>query len=400
MSDLRLVQSIHAIPAVVYHYFTNATALREWLCDTASTDPRPGGRFYLAWNSGYYAAGEFVQLNPDREVGIIWHGRDEPQPSRVHISLHQEGEVTRVNLTHSGLGSGSEWETSLKEIERGWKSGLKNLVAVLEDGGDLRIIRRPMIGILFGEYTPDPEHPGPDEAGLRIEGVLDGMGAQLAGLQRGDIITEIEDKPVRNIPSVLNVMQHRQAGDQVSVSFFRDGQRRKLAMTLSHRPIPVLPRDAAGLSEMARKNFAETMLALNEVLAGVSTRASRYRPSKEEWSINETLAHLIHTERDTHDWINQNYYHQERVSDGFGDNLMARVRATAKVCGDRPKTLLKFLQLTQEETVQILAALPDDFFQRKATVWRLAFQLYQIPLHYREHLEQIQANLAALGGGR
>ena len=45
-------------PALVYRAFTNSTSLREWFCDVATVDPKPGGRMYVAWSHGYYASGE------------------------------------------------------------------------------------------------------------------------------------------------------------------------------------------------------------------------------------------------------------------------------------------------------------------------------------------------------
>ena len=61
-NDLRFDQAINAPPTQVYNAFTNATALKEWLCDVATVKPKPGGRMYLAWNDGYYCSGEFTDL--------------------------------------------------------------------------------------------------------------------------------------------------------------------------------------------------------------------------------------------------------------------------------------------------------------------------------------------------
>ena len=73
----RFEQMIKTPPAQVYTAFTNATALREWMCDVATLIPRAGGRVYLYWNSGYYSAGEYSHLEPDRCVDFTWQGRGE-----------------------------------------------------------------------------------------------------------------------------------------------------------------------------------------------------------------------------------------------------------------------------------------------------------------------------------
>ena len=70
-------QSIKASPAHIYHAFTNATALREWMCDVSTINPKPGGRLYVSWNSGYYASGEYTTLEKDKQVAFTWNGRNE-----------------------------------------------------------------------------------------------------------------------------------------------------------------------------------------------------------------------------------------------------------------------------------------------------------------------------------
>ena len=67
-------------------------------------DAKPAGRFYVAWNTGYYAAGEYVKLLPDREVVFIWSGRDDPAPTRVNINLKAlDNGATTLSLEQIGL---------------------------------------------------------------------------------------------------------------------------------------------------------------------------------------------------------------------------------------------------------------------------------------------------------
>jgi uncharacterized protein YndB with AHSA1/START domain len=60
--SLKFERKVAAPVEEVYRAFTNAMALREWLCIIATVDPHVGGHFYLAWNSGFFCAGEFVSL--------------------------------------------------------------------------------------------------------------------------------------------------------------------------------------------------------------------------------------------------------------------------------------------------------------------------------------------------
>jgi hypothetical protein len=111
-----------------------------------STDPKPGGRIYLAWNDGYYMAGN-IPNEKDRSVAFTWSGRGEPAPTQVQVELASQAGGTVLKLVHSGLGSGEAWNKSQEEFDRGWKYGLENFTHVLEKGPDLRIVRRPMLGI-------------------------------------------------------------------------------------------------------------------------------------------------------------------------------------------------------------------------------------------------------------
>ena len=58
--NLSFSQIINTDPENAYRAFTNATLLRGWLCNVASVVPRPGGRLYLWWESGYCTSGEFT----------------------------------------------------------------------------------------------------------------------------------------------------------------------------------------------------------------------------------------------------------------------------------------------------------------------------------------------------
>jgi hypothetical protein len=65
MSSKRIERLIEASPSEVFHYFTNSTAIRDWMCNIATTDPRPGGHLYFCWPEDYYTCGEFIQLETD-----------------------------------------------------------------------------------------------------------------------------------------------------------------------------------------------------------------------------------------------------------------------------------------------------------------------------------------------
>jgi uncharacterized protein YndB with AHSA1/START domain len=96
-------QTIQATPAQVFYAFTNADALKGWLCDIATLSPKNGGRIYLAWNSGFYTVGEFTLFEKDRALIFTWFGRSEPGPTLVEVALTPENDQTHVKVTHRAL---------------------------------------------------------------------------------------------------------------------------------------------------------------------------------------------------------------------------------------------------------------------------------------------------------
>jgi len=397
-TSLKYVNSFRVPPALIYRAFTNATALREWLCDTATVDPRPGGRFFIAWNSGYYASGEFTKLQPDREVQFIWQGRDDPGPShvRVLINLLDNG-VCMLTLEHFDLEKEHAWASAFKQIDAGWNLGLGNLLSTLENGPDLRIVNRPMMGLGFGDFDKKRaiELDVPVERGMRIDTVVDGMGGHAAGLRKNDVVVEIDGKSAVEYPSVIAALQHRQAGDVIEVGFYRGPIKKKTKMQLSRRAIPEIPMTPAGLADELARCYAADWVRLAQILTGVSEQDASLRPAQGEWTVKEIVAHLLHNERDIQSAIQDLYFSEERVTDGFAGNLDARVQATVSAY-ETLERLLDAYQRSQAETVELLRRLPDDFLQQKGSFWRLGFRLLQFNTHTQEHSGQISLAVAAV----
>ena len=76
-------------------------------------------------------------------------------------------------------------------------------------------------GVLIIQVTPGS---GAHSAGLR--------GTDLRAGQLGDIITAIDDEPVRTLQEVRLVLDRHQPGDKVEIQVFRDGETRTVTVTL------------------------------------------------------------------------------------------------------------------------------------------------------------------------
>ena len=396
MRTLTFEQKIRASPAELYRAFTNATALREWLADVATTSPKKGGRFYLAWNDGYYTSGEFTSLTPGEKVAFTWHSRDDPGPTAVRASLLPEDGGTRLLVEHSGLGTGAEWSETLEDMKRAWPRSLENLATVMETGEDLRFTRRPMLGVIVGEFNAEvAAHLGvPVTEGIHLDGVVPGMGAEAAGLRPDDVVVSIAGRQVVDWPTLSDALAAHQAGDTVEVVYYRGPDRQTVEMTLFGRPIPDIPETAQSLAGAARERYREVESELEAFLGDVSEAEAGYKPAPDAWSVKETLAHLIHSERGWHSWMSDIITGHEPWYDEWGGNPHARVAATVSAY-PTVEALLDELKRHHAETAALVANLPPEFVSRKGSYWRLAFNLLEAPYHHRTHMQQMQEAVGA-----
>lgn len=394
--NLKFEQLVKASPTQVFYAFTNATALREWLCDTATVVPQPGGRVYMAWNGGYYTCGEYTKLEPGKEIAFTWYGRNEPGPTQVSLSLSEKESGTLVELTHHGVGTQGEWSQTIQQIQDGWRDGLDNLASVLESGEDQRFTLRPMLGILVSDFTP--EHAKalgvPVTEGIRLDNVVDGMGAQAAGLQSDDIIVGMAGKEANSFQTLTNALQGKRAGDQVEVVFYRGIEKKTTSMELSKRPIPEIPETIQGLAKTLQQRDADQEAELDEFFAGVSEEEASFKRAPDEWSIKEVLAHLIQGERFISFRIAELVGGQERRADDYAGNLEAWIKATVSTYPTLQE-LLDELKRCHAENLALYGNLPEEFLERKGSYWRLTYEALEGPYHFHSHLDQMRASIAA-----
>ncbi len=92
--------------------------------------------------------------------------------------------------------------------------------------------------------------------GVYVAGVVDGSGAAKAGVERGDIITTINDHPVKNLSELMGIIGQYSPGDVVRVNVLHRGKEETLRITLQNK------NGTTGLVKAAKPFFNATLGAM------------------------------------------------------------------------------------------------------------------------------------------
>lgn len=135
MAELVREIMIDATPETIWPFLTDPEQHLKWMGTAADIEPRLGGRYSVLVGGQHPSAGEYVEVVPHEKVAFTF-GWDEPGhpipagSTTVEITLHPEGDKTRVRLVHRGLP-----DDAISDHTFGWDHFLGRL-AVAATGGD------------------------------------------------------------------------------------------------------------------------------------------------------------------------------------------------------------------------------------------------------------------------
>ena len=101
-----------------------------------------------------------------------------------------------------------------------------------------RVIR-PWLGLVGASVTEEDArfYRLPAPRGVLVVGLAPRGPADRAGLERGDLIAEIDGKPLRDgMKDLTTVLQGHKPGDAIELNVFRDRARRRVLVTLAEAP--------------------------------------------------------------------------------------------------------------------------------------------------------------------
>ena len=145
MAELAREIMIDATPETIWPFLTEPAKHVEWDGTMAEIDPRPGGIYRVLVAGRFQSAGEYMEVVPNKKVVFTfgWEQEGHPIPAgstTVEITLHREGNKTRVRLVHRDLP-----DDGVSDHSNGWDHYLGRL-AIAATGG-----------------TPGPDVPPADD---------------------------------------------------------------------------------------------------------------------------------------------------------------------------------------------------------------------------------------------
>jgi uncharacterized protein YndB with AHSA1/START domain len=383
---------INVPPAGTYRAFTSGTAFSEWLSDGGIVSAHPQGRLHLWWDNGHYGTGEYTTLEPDKSLTFTWLARGAISPAEITVTFEAQDNKTLVTVTQHGAHDANPFPV-------GWQDSLENLQSMLEEGIDLRIYRRPMLGVTIdGEIDAKrAEKLGlPVTAGVEIGMAIPGMGAEAAGMQGGDVFVSLGGAPVTTFRSLGEAITPHRAGDTVEVGFYRGSEKHVVNMTFSARPRPDIPPTGAELADSVMAMYDQLFAEISEIVQGISDEVASHHPAEGEWNVKEVLAHLIMGDRVTLMYLSALISGEAALN--FPDNPRPATEALIAVHPTVPD-LLTELKRTWAEIGALVRAVPADFVARKSSYVRTGVNLLQGDFHPRSHYNQLREAIRIAQGG-
>ncbi|RJQ17917.1 MAG: DegQ family serine endoprotease [Nitrospiraceae bacterium] len=123
-------------------------------------------------------------------------------------------------------------------------------------------VTRGWLGVTIQNFTPElaREFGLSKSSGALVTEILNGSPAEKAGLKRGDIIVEVDNKEVKNVETLRNMIAQSRVGSRITLKVVREGKPLPLSVAITE-----LPQDAA---QAVPQEPEEKFLREDNALAG------------------------------------------------------------------------------------------------------------------------------------
>lgn len=137
--------------------------------------------------------------------------------------VNLQGEVVGMNSAIATVGSGSGGESG--NIGVGFAIPIEQVEVTVSQILQSGRASYPLIGANV--------EPNSGAGGAKVTGVTAGMPAAKAGLQAGDVVTEVDGKPITDSIGLIVAIRSHQKGDTLALTVVRGGSTRTIDVTLT-----------------------------------------------------------------------------------------------------------------------------------------------------------------------
>ena len=155
--------------------------------------------------------------------------------------LNEQGEVIGINTAIRADGRGIGFAIPVNKV--------KEIMPVLARG---ERVTHPYIGVQIGNLTPElarenNSNPNatlmlPEVAGVFVIHVVPNSPAAMAGLRRGDVITQIDSQPVTTADQLQNLVDKTRLGQTLRVTLQRGDRSQQVSVRTAELPTTISQR--------------------------------------------------------------------------------------------------------------------------------------------------------------
>ena len=153
--------------------------------------------------------------------------------------LNIAGEVVGINTAIRGNAQGMGFATPINTA--------KTLLAQLKQGK----VTRGYLGMQIQDVDENIREAFnlTEARGALVQFVEEGKPADKAGIRHGDVITEIDGKPIRNNRELIDYVSYKPVGSDIKITLIRNGQRQTVTAHTAERPMESASNDGPSAND-------------------------------------------------------------------------------------------------------------------------------------------------------
>ena len=174
--------------------------------------------------------------------------------------VNMNGELVGINTaiaSPTGAYSGYSFAVPSNLVEK-----------VVSDLKEYGIVQRGFLGVMIRDVNADlADQKDLDvNEGVYVDSLMENSSAAEAGLEKGDVIIEIDGNKVETSPELQQIVAMHRPGDNVIISVDRDGKRKDIEVMLKNRE---------GNTEIVKKDKVDVLTALGVELETISSKDAK-----------------------------------------------------------------------------------------------------------------------------